>query len=548
MKRITLSLLACLPALAFAQVEYTSTINDLGEEVRVDVLRPTASGQAYLDSDFLRNVEQADATGASFDYFETAGQAVFRFHPQGNNHPTAAPAEGGRGLVAPNHNLRGGFSDTCGVDTLEYPLFGKATALQLWQIDGSGYVGFGQYYDAPQPVIVHGVKVYGHVMNNSSNSDTVTVTVNLFDANPADSMPNGTALATTTIDMVKAWNGNNIEDGAYVATFSQPVTVNSAYFVSMEYTGADTVITLSNSVNNSDGAGENLGFYNYQNVWYRNIDFISFDADWIQHPIVEYQFKADFILSPDSMCVSDTLCTINMSDSAYWNRMYNQDDPNQNYLWDWGDGNTSQIIEACHIYASPGDYTISLTETLTGWQITCPNTQTKTMHVGAPPVADFTFVIDNATGVVDFTDASTGNPDSWAWDFGDFAGTSSNQDPSYTYTNGGIYNAWLIVSNGCGVDTVTENITLTTGVEELDVAIPVTVFPNPATGWVNVRNDGAEPLELIVFDVAGAIVARQSIPAIKMSNLRVGNWAQGTYYLRFRSDDAVETKRLQVIH
>ena len=86
--------------------------------------------------------------------------------------------------------------------------------------------------------------------------------------------------------MTKPWNGGNIEDGAYVAMFNSPVTVTSAYFIGLEHAGADTVVTLSNSVTNADGAGENLGFYNYANVWYRNIDFILFDADWILHPIV----------------------------------------------------------------------------------------------------------------------------------------------------------------------------------------------------------------------------------------------------------------------
>lgn len=53
---------------------------------------------------------------------------------------------------------------------------------------------------------------------------------------------------------------------------------------------------------------------------------------------------------------------------------------------------------------------------------------------------------------VQFTDQSTGNPSSWAWDFGD-GGTSSLQHPSYTYYAAGTYTVSLTVSGAGGSDT-----------------------------------------------------------------------------------------------
>lgn len=56
---------------------------------------------------------------------------------------------------------------------------------------------------------------------------------------------------------------------------------------------------------------------------------------------------------------------------------------------------------------------------------------------------------------VGFTDQSTNNPTSWSWDFGD-GGTSSQQNPSYTYSTAGCYTVNLEVINQYGSNTETK--------------------------------------------------------------------------------------------
>ena len=54
-----------------------------------------------------------------------------------------------------------------------------------------------------------------------------------------------------------------------------------------------------------------------------------------------------------------------------------------------------------------------------------------------PCIADYSWqVVGNLA--VQFTDQSTGTPTAWSWQFGD-GGTSSQQNPSHTYTNTGTY-------------------------------------------------------------------------------------------------------------
>jgi len=130
------------------------------------------------------------------------------------------------------------------------------------------------------------------------------------------------------------------------------------------------------------------------------------------------------------------------------------------YSWDFGDGATSTQANPSHTYGAAGTYTVTLTVTddqgatgsnSTSASITDPPNNN-------PPVADFSGspTSGNAPLTVSFTDLSTNNPTSWSWDFGD-GGTSTAQNPSYTYNNAGTYSVTLTVSNANGSDTLTRN-------------------------------------------------------------------------------------------
>lgn len=54
-----------------------------------------------------------------------------------------------------------------------------------------------------------------------------------------------------------------------------------------------------------------------------------------------------------------------------------------------------------------------------------------------------------------FTDTTVNEPESWSWDFGD-GGTSTEQNPSHTYSKTGIYTVALTATNSAGSDTETK--------------------------------------------------------------------------------------------
>lgn len=134
------------------------------------------------------------------------------------------------------------------------------------------------------------------------------------------------------------------------------------------------------------------------------------------------------------------------------------------YNWNFGDpasgaANTSVNRNVAHTYQAPGQYTVSLIITdING----CTDTIVKpTLITVSDVTADFTgspliacIPSDSSTPgpPVTFTDQSVNNgngPLSYLWYFGNNT-TSTLQNPSAVYNNGGNYNIALVVTNGDG--------------------------------------------------------------------------------------------------
>lgn len=128
------------------------------------------------------------------------------------------------------------------------------------------------------------------------------------------------------------------------------------------------------------------------------------------------------------------------------------------WLWEFGDGNTSSLQNPQHDYSIPGSYTVNLTVTSEDGADT--ETRTDLISVEAlPPVAAFS--VSTTTGdaplTVSFSDDSTqgtGTINQWTWDFGD-GNTSTESSPEHIYTEPGEYTVSLTVSDEYSSHTVT---------------------------------------------------------------------------------------------
>ncbi|HEV8507112.1 MAG TPA: PKD domain-containing protein [Chitinophagaceae bacterium] len=129
-------------------------------------------------------------------------------------------------------------------------------------------------------------------------------------------------------------------------------------------------------------------------------------------------------------------------------------EPVTNYLWDFGDGATSNAKNPTHTYSTPGTYTVKLIITTASG---CTDTlvMPEAVRVGSKPGASFTVNPNDVCAFqpIQFTDNSTGNVDQWLWQFGD-GGTSTSQNPSYQYQDTGYFSVTLIVWSNTCPDTI----------------------------------------------------------------------------------------------
>jgi len=126
------------------------------------------------------------------------------------------------------------------------------------------------------------------------------------------------------------------------------------------------------------------------------------------------------------------------------------------YLWEFGDGTSSDRKNPTHTYAASGEYTVSLTVT------NRYGSDTKSVPgyigVGNPPGAGFSASPQQGDVplMVSFSDESTNRPMTWLWNFGD-GSSSTEQNPVHTYVSPGIYFVTLRVSNNFGSNSLTKS-------------------------------------------------------------------------------------------
>ncbi len=127
----------------------------------------------------------------------------------------------------------------------------------------------------------------------------------------------------------------------------------------------------------------------------------------------------------------------------------------EEFFWDFGDeseGSTQK--HPTHLYENAGTYTVSLTAT-TG---EVENTVSRDITVVGTPTADFSYAAaqDNSL-TISFTNLSQ-NVDSYEWNFGDGTGVSSEENPTYTYTEAGTYPVTLTVTGAGGTVETTQQV------------------------------------------------------------------------------------------
>lgn len=200
--------------------------------------------------------------------------------------------------------------------------------------------------------------------------------------------------------------------------------------------------------------------------------------------------------------------------------------------WSFGDGMFSSDQNPDYQYTANGIYEVCLTVTNPGGS----NTVCDTVEVLLSPVAGFDCTSD-PFGIVDFTDLSQNDPDSWAWDFGD-GGTSTEQNPQHTFLESDMYEICLIASNAAGSDTtcVTKDIIISSTLEREGIT-QITVFPNPINDNVKIElnNPLNKEFRVKVSNSVGINLFEGLIS--DMINIESKNWESGYYNIQLLNSE-----------
>lgn len=194
------------------------------------------------------------------------------------------------------------------------------------------------------------------------------------------------------------------------------------------------------------------------------------------------------------------------------------------YLWNFGNGQTSNQANPSVNYNTGGTYTVILTATGDGGT----NGATKTINVTGAPTADFTFTPQGARApaLMSFTSTSQ-NAVSYAWDFGN-GQTSTSQNPPITYSTGGTFNVSLTVTGQGGLtNKITKAVTILPAYTSVGIS-SLTILNYPATktdgsNWDPSVN-GTFPDVYFNLTVSGTVNSLYSLPvANRYEDLRVSD-------------------------
>lgn len=321
--------------------------------------------------------------------------------------------------------------------TTYYAVSEVGTAYTGAKPDNSGGGGYftnsnqhGLIFDCNSPVRLTSVTMYAGsagnrtiTLQNSSGGTIDQVTVNV---------PSGESVVTLNLDIPV---GTDMQ----LMGPSSPDLYRNNNGCSYPYT-VGSMITINESTAGTSPTGYYYYFYDWTVEEICESNPVAVTAEVLSDPVASF-----------TESVSGPL--VDFTNTGSTGMMYN---------WDFGDGNTSTLENPSHTYASVGTFTVTLIVD-NGY---CSDTTTASVTIGVAPNANFsadTVCLGSATTFTDISSIASGNIVGWDWSFGDGTGSSTSQNPIYTYPDTGAYLVELIVESNLGLfDTTTANIFVTT--------------------------------------------------------------------------------------
>lgn len=160
-------------------------------------------------------------------------------------------------------------------------------------------------------------------------------------------------------------------------------------------------------------------------------------------------------------------------------------------------------------------------------------TQWNLYHISEHTQADFSYVINGSD--VTFTNNSL-KADNYSWDFED-GQSSTDENPTITYSGAGTYTVTLISESPCDSDTISYDVTIQSG----------SIHENQELGFTYIEKDngvfeviGGSSLDLVtVMDASGRLIERHSNTIVDLSAEPAG-----LYLISIQLEDKIQRIRV----
>lgn len=215
-----------------------------------------------------------------------------------------------------------------------------------------------------------------------------------------------------------------------------------------------------------------------------------------------------------------------------------------------------------YLWNGPGGYSNSnstgilsgITTTMSGKYIFtihdangCTAKDTENIVISAKPNADSINANAASGQTYNFLGINvTGSP-KYNWDFGD-SKTDTIIAPSHTYSASGMYTVRLILSNSCGNDTLYKHIYIAlAGIENtVQNSTWVTLYPNPAHGYFNIRsNESIAVYKVVLYNLSG-IKMQETIFNNNSTTVCTAKLTPGLYLVHIETGSGSLVKKLQI--
>jgi PKD repeat protein len=161
------------------------------------------------------------------------------------------------------------------------------------------------------------------------------------------------------------------------------------------------------------------------------------------------------------------------------------------------------------------------------------------------PIAQFTSSVSDRD--VTLTNTSTGGG-TYLWNFGDGT-TDTTANPVHNYAADNSYTITLVVTNSCGSNTISHQVTVT-GIGEYKNADFINCMPNPSTGVITVSfNDASiHSFNLKLQSITGAELYSEKLVNTGVFNKKFdfSNLSKGIYFLKLETENSTFIKKIVI--